>query len=114
MKLIARELVGVNAISMQSGKNLYDKISTPIISNNDVELDFDGIEVFASPFFNASIGLLLKDVEIGSLLKHLKIINLNPVGRNLLNHVISNAIKYYEMGDESIGEMKEIIKDNNE
>ena len=114
MKILANEIVGPNAISLQSGKNLYVKISKPLFSNESVVLDFKGVELFASPFFNASIGLLLKDIQLEDLQKQLKFVNLSEVGRQLLNHVIGNAIKYYEMESASIDKMKNIIKDRNE
>lgn len=114
VEINAKEVVGVNAISMQSGKHLYNKIAKLLISGKDVNLDFSEVELFASPFFNASIGLLLKDIKIDDLQLHLKIINLSPVGNQLLNHVIENAIKYYGMENQSIDDMKMAIKDNNE
>lgn len=114
MKILVTDIVGQNAISMQSGKNLYEKISKPLLSTESVELDFGGVKLFASPFFNASIGLLLKDIQVSDLQKHLSFINLSEVGRQLLNHVIANAIKYYAMEGTSIAAMKKIIKDRDE
>lgn len=88
-------IVGANAISIQSGTNLYDKIHADIFSGQEVCLDFSEVELFASPFFNASIGRLLKDVELTDLLKRLKINNISQVGRQLLNHVVANALTFY-------------------
>ncbi|MFK5949698.1 MAG: STAS-like domain-containing protein [Methylococcales bacterium] len=96
MKVIAKDLVGVNAISMQSGKHLYDVIYEPLKSGDKVEIDFVGVGLFASPFFNAGIGYLLKDINIEDLQRDLKFTNLSDVGRQILNLVISNAIKYYD------------------
>lgn len=58
--------------------------------------------MYASPFFNASIGLLLKDISLGKLQENLKFAGLSDVGRDLLNHVIGNAIVFYG-NSESIG-----------
>lgn|SRR5574340_35960 len=105
MKIVAKDIVGKNAISMQSGQLLYEKISKPLIMGEKIEIDFQGVELFASPFFNASIGFLIKDIKVADLQQRLQISNLSPVGRQLLNHVISNAIKYYEkegMAEESL------------
>lgn len=96
MKILARDIVGKNAISMQSGKNLYEVISKDLLSGKEVEIDFSGVELFASPFFNASVGLLLKDITVSEMKERLKIVNLTDIGRHLLNHVISNAVKYYD------------------
>lgn len=93
------ELTGKNAISMQNGEKLYFALHAKLVSGNSVEIDFESVELFASPFFNASIGLLLKDIPIEKLQKQLAITNLSDVGRDLLNHVISNAIAFYKDGD---------------
>ncbi|WP_278419980.1 STAS-like domain-containing protein [Stutzerimonas kunmingensis] len=89
------ELTGKNAISMQSGEKLYNALQSQLTLNNSLLVDFEGVELFASPFFNASIGLLLKDISIESLQQKLSVINLSDVGRDLLNHVIANAIAFY-------------------
>jgi hypothetical protein len=89
------ELTGRNAISMQNGERLYNSLRSELISNDSIDVDFKGVELFASPFFNASIGLLLKDISIEILQQKLSIINLSDVGKDLLNHVIANAIAFY-------------------
>jgi hypothetical protein len=110
MKIIAKNILGKNAISMQSGQNLYEKISIPLISGEEVEIDFQDVELFASPFFNASIGYLIKDIKVTDLQQRLKITNLSAVGRQLLNHVIANAIKYYEKTNKAEENMQIFIK----
>ncbi|MCE9686030.1 STAS-like domain-containing protein [Shewanella sp. AS16] len=95
-RIVVFDIVGKNAISLQSGTKLYSKISSKVIKGEGVELDFNKVELFASPFFNASIGLLLKDVDVNTLLQRLNVENLSDVGRDLLNHVISNAINFYK------------------
>lgn len=96
-KIIIKELLGGDiAISMAKGKNLYDLLLQNINNHDKIILDFDGVTIFASPFFNASIGYLLKDFDIKDLQLKLSFTNLNGVGLNLLNLVISNAIQTYE------------------
>ena len=96
MKLIVKDIVGVNGISMQSGDLLYRKIIEPLKSGDKVELDFVDLKLFATPFFNASIGLTLRDIEISALQERLTFINLTPFGLQLVNHVIKNAIDFYK------------------
>lgn len=93
------ELTGKNAISMQSGEKLYVALHAKLVAGNSVAVDFENVALFASPFFNASIGLLLKDIPIEKLQRQLVITNLSDVGRDLLNHVISNAITFYKNGE---------------
>lgn len=94
-KVMVYDLVGENAISMTTGSKLYDVIQPKVVNKVAFELDFNGVEIFASPFFNASIGRVLRDVDIKSLQSIMIVSNLSPVGKQLLNLVISNAIKYY-------------------
>lgn len=110
MKIIAKEVIGVNAISMQSGQRIYDLIAKSILGGEAVEIDFNSVELFATPFFNASIGLLIKDINIEKLKQRLVFTNLSPVGKELLNHVIANAIKYYEKEASAEENLQIIIK----
>jgi len=60
-----------------------------------VEVDFQEVEVFASPFFKAAFGQLLRDFT-GDDIKHLlKVKNLNPVGMSVLRRVIENSRRYF-------------------
>lgn len=94
-KVKVSELVGNNAISIQSGKKLYAEIHEEILRGRGVELDFDGVSV-ASPFLNVSIGLLLKDISVAQLQERLVIKNISSVAKGLLNHVIANALEFYK------------------
>ena len=51
-----------------------------LVADREVTLDFDGVSVFASPFLNAAIGQLLKDVRPEDLNRLLRIEKLNPTG----------------------------------
>lgn len=96
MKVInVREIVGPNAISMNSGGKLKTAILQEWDSSEKIELDFSGIDVFASPFFNASIGALLKDKNIKTLQSKLIFEGIPDHGKRLLNLVIGNALKFY-------------------
>ncbi|OZY39224.1 hypothetical protein CJF43_24100 [Pseudomonas fragi] len=93
------ELTGRNAISMQNGEKLYKALHKNLIEGDRIEVNFEKVTLFASPFFNASIGLLLKDISVEKLQQQLSVTNLSDVGRDLLNHVISNAIIFYKNSD---------------
>ena len=84
---------------MSSGTKLYQQIQPILSKNQPIELDFNQVELYASPFFNASVGLLLKDISIEELLRLMKIEHINDVGKDLLNHVIDNALEYYAKGN---------------
>lgn len=100
MKINAKEIVGAHAISMQSGQFLYNAIQTNLSKNEKIQVDFDGVKYFASPFFNASFGYLLKDMTVENLTEHIEVMNITEVGRRLLNLVITNAINFYKNSNE--------------
>ena len=60
-RIFVFELAGKNAISMQNGDKLYKSIHPHLLAGDSIAIDFNGVSLFASPFFNASIALLLKD-----------------------------------------------------
>ena len=95
MKFLVRETTDEDAITMDDGQNVHDRIKPELMAGREVELDFDGVSVFASPFFNAAIGQLLKDIDSETLNRLLRIENLNPLGHDLLRRVIDNSKRYY-------------------
>lgn len=88
-------LVGEDCITVEDGEKVYDLIHPELIAGHPVELDFAGVGVFASPFFNAAFGRLLKDFTPEDLNRLLKVSNLTSVGRDTLKLVIKNSTQYY-------------------
>lgn len=101
IKILVKDIVGSNAISMTSGGKLLDVLVKNFDKSEVLELNFEGVDVFASPFFNASIGALLKDRKIEELQAKLSFVNISDTGRSLLNLVIRNAIKFYSESKEA-------------
>lgn len=89
------DITGEYAADTDSGQQVYDLIYPELLAGHSIELDFDGVSVFASAFFNFAIGQLLKDLTPDSLNKCLKITNLSFNGHGLLKRVIDNAKHYY-------------------
>ena len=95
MKCSIRELIGENAITLEDGQRIYDMIYPELKAGHVVEIDFTGVTVFASPFFNAGVGQLLKDIEPAKLNDLLKVASLVTTGLNVLKRVIENSKQYY-------------------
>jgi hypothetical protein len=96
-----RGLIGENCITIEDGQKLYDRIHPQLLANKPVEIDFDGVKICASPFFNFGIGQLLKDLPASSLNQLLKISHLHSVGEKTLRVVIANSTQYYS-GSQSV------------
>ncbi|MBH8562770.1 STAS-like domain-containing protein [Nostoc sp. CENA67] len=88
-------IVGEYAITAESGQNVYDQIHPVLLAGNSVELDFTGVKVFASLFFNFAIGQLLKDIPADKLNQQVEFIGISSDGWNVLERVITNAKHYY-------------------
>lgn len=89
------EITGEYATDADSGQQVYVLIHSQLLSGQSVELNFRGVNVFASAFFNFAIGQLLKDLSPDSLKERLKITNLTPNGHSILKRVFDNAKHYY-------------------
>lgn len=96
MKVKVFEIVGKYAVSMEKGSVLLARVNKVLETNSSIELDFAGVEVCATPFFNASISCLLSSRSITELQSVLSVVNITDVHRQLLNTSIANAIEYYK------------------
>jgi hypothetical protein len=87
-------LTGESAITPEDGQKVFDAINPELTAGRPVDLDFAGVGVFASPFFNSAIGQLLKSVKPDDLDRLLKIENLSAAGRDVQRRTIENAKRY--------------------
>ncbi len=88
-------LSGEYAITTEDGQKLFEIIQPEIAEGKRVELNFSGVRVFASPFFNAAIGPLLEGRSSDDLRRLIKFNNLSPIGESVINRVIENSDQYY-------------------
>ncbi|MCB1188350.1 STAS-like domain-containing protein [bacterium] len=97
-----------DCISIKDGNSLRDHIRDGL-GRGKVTVDFLGVELVASPFFNAAIGVLFESMSHSEFLQNVKIVNSSPLINDILEKVISNAIRYYSDSQyrESIDEMNE-------
>lgn len=95
MKLEIKDIAGANCITLSDGQAIYDRIYPELKAGHPVELDFKGVRVFASPFFNAAVGQLLKDLTPATLNSLLKVTDLPASGLDTLRKVIENSREFY-------------------
>ena len=112
MHINVKELVGENAMTLDDGDAIYARIHDPLTKGEMVELDFDGVQVFASPFFNAGIGRLLGELTTDALNARLKVDHLSDFGARVLRRVIENAKDYYAAPADQRRAIDRIVHDN--
>ncbi|MHB8165285.1 MAG: STAS-like domain-containing protein [Sulfuricella sp.] len=110
--IAVKELVGENAMTLDDGEAVYRQIHDPLTRGETVELDFDGVEIFASPFFNAGIGRLLADLQPDILNTRLIFQHMSALGDGVLRRVIANAKEYYAASPEHRQAIDRIVHDN--
>ncbi|MFH0967163.1 MAG: STAS-like domain-containing protein [Methanobacteriota archaeon] len=96
MSIMVASLVGENCLTIEDGQNIHELIHSDLLHEKEVTLDFTGVQVFASPFFNTAIGQLLRDISPETLNKYLHVESLTVYGNRVLRRVILNAQKYYK------------------
>lgn len=94
-KLKIAEIAGEHCVTSEDGQKVYDQIISRLRTNEKMCLDFDGVSVFASPFFNFAVGQLLKDFSPDKLNELLSVANLTPDGTSVWKRVVQNAKEYY-------------------
>lgn len=73
------------ALSAEDGMKLYKKINKKLLQKKEITIDFNGISLFAPPFFNASFGRLI--IENGhEVFEKIKITNLDDLGKETLEY----------------------------
>ena len=110
MQIRVLEVAGENAMTLDDGEAIYRLIHDPLAKGETVELDFAGVELFASPFFNAGIGHLLADLRPDTLNASLRFVHISPLGDRILRQVIENAKEYYAATPERQQRMDEIVR----
>lgn len=95
MRVSVKDRIGLRCIIKEDGQEIYNAIHGALQNGETVTLDFNGVDQFASPFFNFAIGQLLKDIAEADLRRLLQIEHLNETGRLVVARVIENAAKYH-------------------
>jgi len=95
MKVPVHKIVGDACTSCTDGEHLQCEFREAFDRGETVELDFDKTRIFVSAFFNAAIASLLENYSRNELERRLKIVNLRPAAKELLDQSFDNADRYY-------------------
>ena len=90
--MIIKDIIGSErAISALDGEKVNSLIVDSLKSNNQVVLDFSGINITITAFLNSSIGKLYSQFSSDTIKSLLRIENLNNDDLELLKLVIDKA-----------------------
>jgi len=94
-RLAVREVTGPTCLSPEKGERVYRILERDVAAGEIVELDFAGVDLFATPFFNLSIGQLLRSHEPDVVRNRVRLVNLNEVGHDTYVRAFDNAVHTY-------------------
>ncbi len=84
------------AITEEQGLQLRKEIEKVIGNNNKIILDFDGIKIFTTTFFSASIGYYILKLSPKKCRDIFVLKNISKTGKNAYQCSIDNAEEVYK------------------
>lgn len=100
-----------NGVAFSDGDRLYKLVSAAVSKNELVVLNFAGIRVFASPFFNGAVARFFKDLTPEEFRGRVEIQNLAAQGEAVLARVIENSRKFYR-NPEAIRALDKLLEES--
>jgi len=91
MNISIKEITGPYCGEYSDGEKVYEKVAGHLKKEGLVTLDFSGIDILSSSFFNGSIAKLFLDFPSYFLLEHLSIVGMKKIDRYVLNRVVRDA-----------------------
>lgn len=79
------------AMTEQSGMSIREKIKEILERENEVLLDFEGVYLFATPFFNSSVGYFVINLTPEKADAVIRTTNLTQLGVETYSHSLENA-----------------------
>lgn len=99
MKIIKVKSLTEKCMAQKNGLILRKAIENAIEENEEITLDFDGIKLFASPFFNISLGYIIGKYGENKF-NDIKIINISDLGSRIISQVKNNSLVSKDVKDE--------------
>lgn len=105
-KISVLSISGVNCVAYASGEQLRISIEAQIKNTGIAHVSFKGVELVASPFLNASIGVLVRHMGIG---KFKQVVILEDIPSRL-DSVIAQVMKVASAPPPSSDAVKSILE----
>ncbi|MCA9469883.1 MAG: STAS-like domain-containing protein [Nitrospira sp.] len=91
MIIFVKEITGPYCGEYTEGEKVYQVIASHLKNNDFLTLDFSGIDILSSSFFNGSLAKLFLDFPTDFLLNRLSIVGMKKIDRYVLNRVVREA-----------------------
>jgi hypothetical protein len=95
MKVPVYKIIGDVCMTKKDGERLQREFREAFDRCDTVELDFDKTRIFVIAFFHAAVASLLENYSRDELEQRLKIVNLPLAAKELLDHALDDADRYY-------------------
>lgn len=100
------------AMTEEQGLLVRDAMQPAVVANEAVVLDFTGISLFATMFFNASIGHYVVERGVDYCTNNISLINISDLGRETYRHSFLNAKEIAESKNKELTDTCTIVKKN--
>ncbi len=102
------------ALSVEDGERIQNKINELLEKEIKIVLDFEKIELYATPFFNVAIGHFVSKITPEVLKEKIKCINLSELGEETYRYSYENAKLVYQnkLTKETKEKITDIIESN--
>ncbi|ADU27816.1 STAS-like domain-containing protein [Ethanoligenens harbinense] len=109
-KVMVRDIATM-ALTESDGRKLRKAIEASLKDGETVELDFSGISLFATMFFNASIGNFVMKLSPDECAEKIRLTNISDLGMDTYLHSFENASAIYAQ-QETLIKISDITQSN--
>ncbi|RUS99177.1 hypothetical protein DSM106972_078790 [Dulcicalothrix desertica PCC 7102] len=95
MEIKVYDIVAEYATTVSTAQKLYDIVYPELLAEKNISLDFTGVKIVTSLFFNLAITRILKDITRKKFDQLVEFTGLSERHQKLLTHLIKNAERYY-------------------
>lgn len=104
----AKEYI-TTGFSIEDAKKIYNVIEKQIKLSKKITIDFTGVKVFTTLFFNNALTQYVVKLSPEVYMKKFEVINLSEIGQVTYNHSLENAINYYKLSQEKRIAQDEVV-----
>lgn len=98
------------AFSANDAEELGQAISPLLDGLEKIVVDFDGITIFTTLFFNNAFAKFLMEIGPKKYNERFCLKNLTELGESTYKHSIENAVKFYNLSKEEQKKQEEILE----